>query len=136
MSYPDIFGQSAVGSLLTSYTPSMSSEGPIFSSGSLINGSKKLWSDPMTQQEFQTIHRLPFGIPKNVIQDNTVENIKVHHTWTNQRGYGNIINAHLTLDGVISARVSPWNRLPPLSMPYSGPAQGTTAWGATNTYSN
>jgi len=128
MSYPDIFSHSAVGSLMTSFNPSLvQNDSPLNVSGSLINGSKQLWNDPMTQQEFQTIHRLPFGIPQNVIQDNTV-NYEVNHSWTNHRGYGNLINAHLKPDGVISARVAPWNRMPPLTIPYSGPAEGTNAW--------
>jgi hypothetical protein len=133
MSYPDIFATSSVGALITSNVSiNESKEAPLYVSGSIINGSPTLWQEPMSYPEFQTTYRLPLHTPGNIVMDNSVDFAAQPRSFANHRGYGNLVNAHLTPEGSIKATVSPWNRIYPLSKPCASPlsSDGTTkmAW--------
>lgn len=132
MSYPDIFATSSVGAMITSNAPiNESKEAPLYVSGSIANGSQQLWPEPMAYADFQTIYRLPLHTPGNIVMDNAVDFNARPRSFANHRGYGNLVNAHLSPEGSIKAVVAPWNRIHPLSQPCAGPlSDGTTkmAW--------
>ena len=48
--------------------------------------------------------------------------------WTNIRGYGEIVNNNIDYNNKITQTVSPWNRIQPLYLPTSTPAEIKYAW--------
>lgn len=48
--------------------------------------------------------------------------------WTNIRGYGEIVNNTIDYNNKITQSVSPWNRIQPLYLPTSTPAEIKYAW--------
>jgi hypothetical protein len=50
------------------------------------------------------------------------------HTWSNQRGYGNIVAGTSNHQGNIMGKVAPWNRLPAMKHPYDTLVQIDSAW--------
>jgi hypothetical protein len=64
----------------------------------------------------------------NVIQDNSVSDFHNSHVWSNSRGYGNIVIGTADSDNLIYGRVSPWNRIPKLSLPTSTNVETSASW--------
>ena len=53
----------------------------------------------------------PNSVPSNVIQDNTVNfDLKNNHSWSNSRGYGNVVVGTYDSCSNIHGKVHPWNR--------------------------
>lgn len=79
--------------------------------------------------QLTTTHCQAYGAPTNVIQDNTVnwpqEN---QHTWSNQRGYGNVVISTVDSANNVRGRVSPWNRIPSLVAPIDVSIDPSVAW--------
>lgn len=76
-----------------------------------------------------TTHCQAYRPPMEVIQDNTFPSPHFNErSWSNHRGYGNIVVATHDTCNNIRGRVHPWNRIPKLDMPYSGPAVIEDAW--------
>lgn len=48
--------------------------------------------------------------------------------WTNIRGYGEIINSTLKNNSRVTQDISPWNKIQPLYLPTSTPAEIKYAW--------
>ena len=70
-----------------------------------------------------------YAAPINVINDNIVrEKPKSAHSWSNQRGHGNIVVGTHDSCNNIHGRVHPFNRIFPLSEPHIGPAVKKDAW--------
>ena len=77
----------------------------------------------------QTTNCLPYKAPKSVIQNNNVEfNFSNSNTWSNTRGYGNIVVGTSDNQNNIHGRIHPWNRIHPLSTPYNTPVVVKDAW--------
>jgi hypothetical protein len=81
----------------------------------------------------QTTHCLEYKAPKEIINDNIVDfDTTNSHSWSNQRGYGNIVMATNDTCNNIRGKVHPWNRIPKLNNPYSSPADIKMAWDLNN----
>ena len=64
-------------------------------------------SEDPTTTTFTQLH----SVPSNVIQDNTVRfDLKNNHSWSNSRGYGNVIVGTYDSCSNIHGKVHPWNR--------------------------
>jgi hypothetical protein len=76
-----------------------------------------------------TTHCLPYSTPNKVIQTNKI-NFKPtdNKSWSNQRGYGNILVATYDRENNIKGSVHPYHRIYPLKQPYDGPADIYNAW--------
>ena len=78
-------------------------------------------------------HCQAYGHPQNVIQSNEIhEKPQWSHSWSNQRGYGNIVLATNDTCNNVHGRVHPYNRLTALKQPYEGPAVIRDAWKINN----
>ena len=76
-----------------------------------------------------TTHCLPYETPKRVIQNNLVDFKPVdNHSWSNQRGYGNILLATVDNQNNVKGSIHPYHRIQPLRQPYDGPADIYNAW--------
>tara|TARA_B100001093_G_scaffold346014_1_gene330658 strand:+ start:777 stop:1235 length:459 start_codon:yes stop_codon:yes gene_type:complete len=76
-----------------------------------------------------TTHCLPYDGPKRVIQNNLIDFKPVNNrSWSNQRGYGNILVATSDNQNNIKGSVHPYHRIQPLRQPYDGPADIYNAW--------
>jgi hypothetical protein len=65
-------------------------------------------------------------------QDNKVDfTPNSYHTWSNQRGYGNIVVATNDSSNAIRGSINPWNRLPPMEKTFDTFVRIESAW-ATN----
>lgn len=81
----------------------------------------------------QTTHCLPYQAPKQVIQNNNVDfQFSNSNTWSNARGYGNIVIGTSDTQNNIHGRIHPWNRIHALSSPYQTPAVVKNAWAMNN----
>ena len=81
------------------------------------------------QSRSTTTHCLPYDTPKRVIQNNLIDFKPVdNHSWSNQRGYGNILVATVDNQNNVKGSVHPYHRLQPLKQPYDGPADIYNAW--------
>ena len=64
-----------------------------------------------------------------VVSDNNVINIpRSSHSWSNQRGYGNIVVGSFDTCSNIYSKVHPYNRIPPLSIPTETNVDTNMAW--------
>tara|TARA_Y100000389_G_scaffold79344_2_gene76093 strand:+ start:2884 stop:3222 length:339 start_codon:yes stop_codon:yes gene_type:complete len=62
-----------------------------------------------------TFHQ-PYGTSNRVIQDNNVQfELQNNHSWSNSRGYGNLVIGTFDSCNNIHGRVHPWNRIRPLN---------------------
>ena len=53
----------------------------------------------------------PNSVPSKVIQDNTVNfDLKNNHSWSNSRGYGNVVVGTYDSCSNIHGKVHPWHR--------------------------
>ena len=76
-----------------------------------------------------TVHCLPYKAPNRVINNNYVEYPSVKtHSWSNTRGYGNIVLATNDSCNNIHGKVKPWNRIESLNCPYNTPVDVSMAW--------
>lgn len=67
--------------------------------------------------------------PLSNIQTNEVDYTQQSfHSWSNQRGYGNIVAGSSNQTGDIMGKVSPWNRLPSMKHPYDTLVNIDNAW--------
>lgn len=122
-SYPDAFRLNCVGKI------SCNNNHDICQDDKNIN--KKLEKRSLEQPKLshQTTHCLPYKAPREVIQDNSVDfKFSNTNTWSNTRGYGNIVIGTSDLQNNIHGRVHPWNRINPLSSPYQTPVVVKNAW--------
>ena len=63
-----------------------------------------------------------FTPPQNVVQNNKVPvGVVSNKSWSNVRGYGNIVVATHDTESNMHGRLHPWNRINPLSSPYETP---------------
>jgi hypothetical protein len=84
-----------------------------------------------TQQNLQTVVAKQQQIlqPLANIQTNEIDYPQEsQHTWSNQRGYGNVVFGTSNPQGDIMGKVSPWNRLPSMKHPYDTLVQIESAW--------
>ena len=102
-SYPEVFHQKPIQTV---------------NPNAIISGPKQL----------TTIHTSPFNRRLDVIQDNHVGPEQFKHTWSNQRGYGNIVFAKNGKDNKPKINVKPYNRLNRMDCPYSTDVNVQSAW--------
>jgi hypothetical protein len=80
----------------------------------------------------QTVYTSKFYLVKplgdNVQNNNVTYPSSSYHTWTNQRGYGNIVVATNNVENTIVGSIHPWNRLPPLESPFDTFVRIESAW--------
>ena len=80
----------------------------------------------------QTVYTNKFYLVKPIsdsIQNNSVDYpLKSYHSWTNQRGYGNIVIASNDCKNNIYGAIYPWNRIPPLQSPFDTFVKIENAW--------
>ena len=142
--YPDSFRVNCVGTLPCNNNRQFcdSSKNPVVIQNGIVV-SEESSSDVLNTQNTQspllkneinagdstTTYCQAYGVPERVIQDNEInQKPNWSHSWSNQRGYGNIVVATDDTCNNIHGRVHPWNRIAPLSMPYDGPAVIKKAW--------
>tara|TARA_B100000963_G_scaffold45853_2_gene34250 strand:+ start:609 stop:1046 length:438 start_codon:yes stop_codon:yes gene_type:complete len=131
--YPDSFRVNCVGTLPCNNNRQFCdhSKGPVvIQNGKVV--SEESSSEKLTRpikNVSTTSHCQAYGVPEKVIQDNEIgEKPKWTHTWSNVRGYGNIVVATNDSCNNIHGKVHPYNRISSLSMPYDGPAVVKDAW--------
>jgi len=66
----------------------------------------------------------PYDISNNNINFNLLSN----HSWSNQRGYGNIQVSSFDDCNNLKGKIFNWNRIPKQYNPYSSPANVNMAW--------
>uniref|UniRef100_A0A6C0JIA6 Uncharacterized protein n=1 Tax=viral metagenome TaxID=1070528 RepID=A0A6C0JIA6_9ZZZZ len=118
-SYPEAFKLNCVGKLPTDNTYSVCQQKPIIlENNNLAQGSNYKPQGCPTYEP-----------PREVIQSNNVDFTKTYNkSWSNTRGYGNIVvGTHDTCNN-IQGRVHPWNRINPLSSPHDTPVVIKDAW--------
>ena len=131
--YPDSFRVNCVGTLPCNNNRKfcdVSKEPVVIQNGNVVSEENSPQvNQPINKASSTTTHCLAYKAPQRVIQDNEV-NFKPQwaHSWSNTRGYGNIVVATNDTCNNIHGRVHPWNRIQPLSMPYDGPAVVKDAW--------
>ena len=131
--YPDSFRVNCVGTLPCNNNRKfcdLSNEPVVIQNGNVVSeeNSQNI-QKPVKSVNSTTTHCLPYGAPKRVIQSNEItEKPKWSHSWSNVRGYGNIVVATNDDCTNIHGKVHPYNRIHPLSMPYDGPAVIKDAW--------
>lgn len=131
--YPDSFRVNCVGTLPCNNNRQFCdhSKAPVvIQNGKVVSeeSSAEKITKPMNN-ESSTSHCQAYGVPERVIQDNEIkEKPKWTHTWSNVRGYGNIVVATNDSCSNVHGRVHPYNRIKALSMPYDGPAVVKDAW--------
>ena len=119
-SYPEAFKLNCVGKLPTDNNYSVCQEKPII-----------LENNNVVPKGAKHLNRgcAPYKAPKNVIQDNTFQGNKVSaKSWSNTRGYGNIVVGTYDINNDIHGRIHPWNRITPLTQPYDTPVVVKDAW--------
>ncbi len=118
-SYPETFRLNCVGKLPTDENYSVCQSQPIIlENKSVLQGAND-----------QTKGCTPYEPPMNVIQNNSVKfNKKSNKSWSNTRGYGNIVIGTHDTENNIHGRVHPWNRIFPLSSPFETPVDVKDAW--------
>ena len=95
--------------------------------------SSKSGSKIYNSDNSQSLYCLPYSAPSNVIDSNLVDFEPTDsHSWSNQRGYGNIVVATYDTCNNIHGKVNPWNRIPKATNPYSSPADIKMAWAWNN----
>ena len=135
-SYPDVFQKNCAGA----YWCDTPVKGCNLSMSKKVSGKKKVVAESenvmsedslvnVTVDRSSTIHCLPYKPPSKVIGNNTVNFKTVNtHSWSNQRGYGNIVTATNDTCNNIHAKVKPFNRIEPLSAPFFTNADVKMAW--------
>ena len=114
-SYPDAFRINCVGDVSCNNNLSICENKPV-----VLENNKPVST---------TTACLPYKAPKEVIQDNKVDySFSNSNTWSNTRGYGNIVVGTSDNNNNIHGRIHPWNRITPLSSPYDSPAVVKNAW--------
>lgn len=69
----------------------------------------------VSQDTTKTTHSQLMEAPSKVIQDNSVNfSLQNNHSWSNSRGYGNIVIGTYDSCSNIHGRVHPYNRIPKL----------------------
>lgn len=80
----------------------------------------------------QTTYTSKFYLVKPLgdnIQNNHVDYpLNSYHTWSNQRGYGNIVVGTNDANHNIFGSIYPWNRIPQLQSPYDTFVKIENAW--------
>tara|TARA_B100001093_G_C26837431_1_gene1019015 strand:+ start:585 stop:1052 length:468 start_codon:yes stop_codon:yes gene_type:complete len=141
-SYPDSFRLNCVGKVPCNNNFSVcdNTNKPIVIENDKIVQERGRNQTEMRQDDYQqgmvrkgarstTTHCLPYDAPKRVIQNNLVDFRPVdNHSWSNQRGYGNILLATADNQNNVKGSVHPYHRLQPLRQPYDGPADIYNAW--------
>ena len=70
-----------------------------------------------------------YNSPIDVNENNSINfNLLNNHSWSNQRGYGNIQIGSFDSCNNINGEVFNWNRIPKQYKPYSSPANVNIAW--------
>jgi hypothetical protein len=129
--YPDSFRVNCVGTLPCNNNKQFCdhSKGPVvIQNGAVVSEERS--SEKLNKiDNSSTTHCQSYGTPQRVIQDNEIkEKPNWTHTWSNVRGYGNIVVATNDSCNNVHGRVHPYNRITKLSMPYDGPAVVKDAW--------
>lgn len=118
-SYPSAFKLQKVGKLQHNH---------IASNKPIVLENNRVVPLNSTDKHLTTIHSQPNRAPSNLIQTNKVDFKTTTPTWSNSRGYGNIvIGTHDTCSNV-HGRIVPYNRLPPLQEPYDTNVEVNDAW--------
>lgn len=123
-SYPDAFRINCVGKLPTDNNYSICKQKPIILENKNVveEGNQK----PVKCQ--------PYNPPTSVIQSNLVpKNAVSNKSWSNSRGYGNIVVATHDTENNMHGRVHPYNRLRPLTKPYQTNVEVNDAWAINKT---
>ena len=108
-SFPDAFRINCVGKLPCNTNYNNCSNKPV-----VLENNRVI-------HETNTTHCKKYSVPKNVIQDNIIDyNVSSVHTWSNARGYGNIVVCNNDSNNNILGRKHPYNRIPALHHEYSG----------------
>lgn len=72
---------------------------------------------------------IEYSNPKKEIKENIINfDILSNHTWSNQRGYGNIMLGSNDNCNNLNNKIYNWNRIPKQNNPYSTPANVDMAW--------
>jgi len=137
-SYPDSFRLNCVGKVPCNNNFNVcdnTNKPVIIENDKIVPEQKKQFTQQYQQGDVRkpslstTTHCLPYDAPKRVIQNNLVDFKPVNnHSWSNQRGYGNILVATSDNQNNIKASVHPYHRIQPLRQPYDGPADIYNAW--------
>lgn len=70
-----------------------------------------------------------YNSPIDITENNSINfNLLNNHSWSNQRGYGNIQISSFDSCNNINGEVFNWNRIPKQYKPYSSPANVYMAW--------
>ena len=70
-----------------------------------------------------------YNSPIQVYENSSIDfNLLNNHSWSNQRGYGNIQISSFDDCNNIKGEVFNWNRIPKQYKPYSSPANVNIAW--------
>ena len=78
---------------------------------------------------YQSLYCMPDRAPQPSNQTNVWgQPQEAFHSWSNQRGYGNLVVATNDVNHNIVGRVSPWNRLIPLPLPTDTQVDIQMAW--------
>ncbi len=69
-------------------------------------------SKQVSEDTSKTTHQQESSLPSKVIQDNSVNfPLKNNHSWSNSRGYGNIVIGTFDSCNNMHGRIHPYNRL-------------------------
>tara|TARA_B100001093_G_scaffold519364_1_gene608029 strand:- start:279 stop:644 length:366 start_codon:yes stop_codon:yes gene_type:complete len=118
-SYPDAFRLNCIGKLPTDSNYSVCQQKPI------ILENKNVVEKGHNRPESCSA----FAAPQNVVQDNAVPSGLVSNkSWSNVRGYGNVVVATHDTENNMHGRVHPWNRLNNMASPYETPVVTKDAW--------
>tara|TARA_B100000575_G_scaffold294356_1_gene309751 strand:- start:4283 stop:4687 length:405 start_codon:yes stop_codon:yes gene_type:complete len=121
-SYPDAFQLQSVGNLQNNTNVPTK---PII----LENNKMVPLKNSTENQETTTTHTQEFGDINNVDQDNGVDfAIGNNHSWSNVRGYGNIVVGTNDSRNNIHGRVHPYNRIASLKNPHDTLVDTSMAW--------
>lgn len=116
-SYPDAFRLNCVGKLPTDNHFSVCQQKPIV-----------LENNNVVQQNSRS-GCSSYNPPQNVVQDNAIPTNKVSNkSWSNVRGYGNVVVATHDTQNNVHGRIHPWNRITPLNNPHDTPVVVKDAW--------
>ena len=74
------------------------------------------------------LHTTPYIVRQNIIQDNSVPREHFKHTWSNQRGHGNIVFGKNSNINKSKINVQPYNRINKIGSPYSSNVDTKMAW--------
>ena len=136
-SYPDVFKTNCAGAYWCD-TPAKGCNINKIKSNKVVK-KQKVVSESILAEDAEnvlvndnsTIHCLPYEAPTKVIGNNKVDFKTVNsHSWSNQRGYGNIVSATNDTCNNIHAKIKPWNRIEPAHSPYFTNADVKMAWRA------